>query len=157
MTDMSAEFPGPTPQIVVHDAEHAIGFYRDAFRADELLRNQAPDGRIMHCELLMFGGRILLIDDFDEDLVSSPARLGGTTVRLHLYVPQVDAVYRQALEAGATSVMAPQDAFWGDRYAIVQDPYGHYWSIATPQEDLTVADLEERGDTWSREHGRQES
>jgi PhnB protein len=153
MSDVSAEFPGPTPQLVVDDAERAIGFYREAFGADELVRNHAPDGRVMHCELLMFGGRILVADDFDADPVSSPGRLGGSTVRLHLYVPDVETVYAKALEAGARSVMAPQDAFWGDRYAMVQDPCGHYWSIATPQEDLTVAELEERGDDWSRRQG----
>jgi PhnB protein len=150
MTDLPTEFPGPTPQIVVDGARRAIEFYREVFDADELVRNHAPDGRVMHCELLMFGGRILVIDDFGDDFVSSPARLGGSTVRLHLYVPDVDAVHRRALDAGATSVMAPQDAFWGDRYAIVRDPYGHHWSLATPREDLTVAELEERADTWSQ-------
>lgn len=152
MTDLPAEFPGPTPQIVVDDAEGAIRFYQEAFAADELVRNHAPDGRVMHCELLMFGGRILVTDDFEEGLVSSPARLGGSTVRLHLYVPDADAVYRRAVDAGATSIMAPYDAYWGDRYAIVRDPYGHHWSIATPREDLSVPELEERGDAWSALH-----
>lgn len=151
MSGLSTEFPGPTPQIVVDDAEAAIRFYGTAFAADELVRNHAPDGRIMHCELLMYGGRILVVDDFDEDAVCSPTRLGGSTVRLHLYVPDADAVYERALEAGATSLMPPSDAFWGDRYAIVRDPYGHHWSIATQREDLSVSELEERGDTWSRD------
>ncbi|HEV2779827.1 MAG TPA: VOC family protein [Actinophytocola sp.] len=149
MIDVSVEFPGPTPQLVVDDAERAIRFYREAFGADELVRNHAPDGRIMHCELLLCGGRLLVIDDFEPDQVRSPARLGGTTVRLHLYVSDVDRVYAGALAAGAESVMAPEDAFWGDRYAIVRDPHGHQWSIATPREDLSVSDLEARGDAWS--------
>jgi PhnB protein len=147
-----AEFPGATPQLVVDDADRAISFYKEAFHADELVRNAAPDGRIMHCELLMFGGRILVIDDFDEDAVSSPAKLGGSTVRLHVYVPDVDALHDRVLLAGGVTVMAPTDAFWGDRYAIVRDPSGHYWSIATPQQELSVAELEGRGDAWSREH-----
>jgi|tagenome__1003787_1003787.scaffolds.fasta_scaffold19195546_2 PhnB protein len=151
MTGLPTEFPGPTPQIVVHDADAAIHFYSTAFAADELVRNHAPDGRVMHCELLMFGGRILVIDDFEEDPIRSPRALEGTTVRLHLYVPDVDAVHERALGAGATSLMEPQDAFWGDRYAIVRDPYGHHWSIATQKEDLSVSELEERGDTWARE------
>ncbi len=152
MSGLPAEFPGPTPQIVVDDAEGAIRFYFSVFAADELVRNHAPDGRVMLCELLMFGGRILVIDDFEEDAVSSPRRLGGSTVRLHLYVPDADAVHERAVSAGATSLMAPSDAFWGDRYAIVRDPYGHHWSIATQREDLSVSELEERGDTWAR-HG----
>ena len=150
--DVAAEFPGPTPQLVVDDADRAITFYRNAFGADELVRNLAPDGRVMHCELLMFGGRLLVVDDFEEDSTQSPARLGGTTVRLHLYVPDVDAVYRRALAAGAVSVMEPADAFWGDRYAIIADPHGHQWSIATPREDLSVSELEARADAWAADH-----
>src|SRR5262245_52776005 len=152
MSDLPTEFPGPTPQIVVGDAEGAIRFYTDVFGADELVRNNAPDGRIMHCELLMYGGRILVIDDFDEDAVCSPEKLGGSTVRLHLYVPDTDAVHEKAVAAGAISLSEPFDAFWGDRYAMLRDPYGHHWSIATQREDLSVSELEERGDTWAR-HG----
>jgi len=153
--DMSAEFPGPTPQLVVDNAERAILFYRTAFGADELVRNAAPDGRIMHCELLVLGGRLIVCDDFDEDSASSPRALGGTTVRLHLYVSDVDAVYAKALAAGADSVAEPEDAFWGDRYAIVKDPCGHQWSMATPNEDLSVSELENRADTWSAEQRTQ--
>jgi PhnB protein len=149
--DVSTEFPGPTPQLVVDDAERAIAFYRTAFGADELVRNHAPDGRVMHCELLVHGGRLLVVDDFDADPARSPVALGGTSVRLHLYVPDVDEVYRRALEAGAASLMEPEDAFWGDRYAIVRDPHGHQWSLATPKEDLSVSELEARGDEWSEE------
>jgi PhnB protein len=148
--DLSAEFPGPTPQVVVDDADRAIRFYRNAFGADELVRNHAPDGRVMHCELLVCGGRLLVIDDFEADPLRSPARLGGTTVRLHLYVSDVDSQYLRALDAGAESIMAPRDAFWGDRYAIVRDPFGHQWSIATVKEDLSVSELESRADSWSR-------
>jgi PhnB protein len=147
--DVSAEFSGPTPQLVVDRAEAAIQFYREVFGADELVRNHAPDGRVMHCELLMYGGRLLFVEDFGPDQATAPARLGGTTVRLHLYVPDVEAVHRRAVEAGAESLMAPQDAFWGDRYAMVRDPFGHQWSIATPKEDLSVSELEARADEWS--------
>lgn len=151
MIDMSSEFPGPTPQLIVDDAERAVRFYREAFGADELVRNAAPDGRIMHCELLVFGGRLLVCDDFDEDPASSPRRLGGTSVRLHLYVSDVDDTYAKAMAAGAESVAEPADAFWGDRYAIIRDPSDHQWSLATPNEDLSVSDLEGRADAWSAE------
>jgi PhnB protein len=157
LSELPAEFPGPTPQLVVADADAAIRFYTTVFGADELVRNHAPDGRVMHCELLMYGGRLLVIDDFDEDEeesgVAPPTRLGGSSVRLHLYVPDTDAVHERAVRAGATSLMDPCDAFWGDRYAIVRDPYGHHWSIATQREDLSVSELERRGDDWSG-HGR---
>lgn len=149
MSDVSAEFPGVTPQLVVADADAAIRFYQRAFGADELVRNRAADGRVMHCELLLFGGRLLVVDDFDADPASSPSRLGGTTVRLHLYVPDVDVVYARAVAAGAVEVMRPHDAFWGDRYAIIEDPAGHQWSLGTGHDDLTVAEVEHRADSWS--------
>lgn len=155
MSDPTAEFSGPTPQLVVADARNAIQFCRQAFGADELLRNQTPDGRIMHCELLVFGGRLLIVDDFDADPISAPTSLGGTTVRLHLSVPDVDGVYAQAIAAGATSLTEPHDAFWGDRYAMIRDPSGHIWSFGCGHEDLTIAELEDRADAWSqrRHHG----
>lgn len=149
MSHPNSEFPGPTPQIAVSDAARAVHFYRDAFDADELVRNQAPDGRIMHCELLILGGRLIVVDDFEADPISAPTRLGGTTVRLHLYVSDVDEVYAHAVAAGATAVAEPADTFWGDRYAMLRDPFGHLWSLATVREDLTVAELENRADAWS--------
>lgn len=152
MSYPDSEFLGPTPQIAVSDAARAVHFYRDAFGADELVCNRAPDGRIMHCELLILGGRLIVIDDFDSDPISAPTRLGGTTIRLHLYVSDVDEVYAHALAAGATGVADPADSFWGDRYAMLRDPFGHLWSLATVREDLTLAELEERADTWSDIH-----
>lgn len=146
---MTTEFPGATPQLVVSDAAGAIEFYRAAFGADELVRNLAPDGRIMHCELLLFGGRLLVVDDFADDPACAPLRLGGTTVRLHLYVPSTDEVYQRAIAAGAGGLSEPADAFWGDRYAMVRDPFGHLWSIGTVREDLSAAELRSRADSWS--------
>jgi PhnB protein len=148
MTSLSEEFLGPTPQIAVSDADAAIAFYREAFGADELVRNHAPDGRVMHSELLIHGGRLLVVDEFENDTISSPTRLGGTTVRLHLYVADVDTVYQRALAAGATAVSPPEDAFWGDRYAIIEDPAGHTWSLATPVEDLSPAGQHLRARKW---------
>ena len=152
MSDPTAEFTGPIPQIVVADANSAIEFYRQAFGADELIRNHAPDGRVMHCELLVLGGRLLVVDDFDADPISAPTRLGGSTVRLHLSVPDVDEAYAQAIAAGATAVAEPHDAFWGDRYAMIRDPAGHFWSFGAGHEDLTIAEMEDRADNWSQRH-----
>jgi PhnB protein len=102
----------------------------------------------MHCELLIMGGRLLLVDDFDADPISAPTALGGTMVRLHLYVSDVDEVYTHALAAGAIGVAEPADAFWDDRYAMLRDPFGHLWSLATMREDLSAAELEHRADNW---------
>jgi PhnB protein len=143
------EFPGVTPQLTVPDTDAAVRFYREAFGADELLRNHGPDGRVMHCELLINGGRLLLHDEFPDNGHRSPQSLGGTSVTLHLYVAGVDASFAAAVAAGAEPLMPPADAFWGDRYAIVRDPFGHRWSLATQHEDLSTAELQERADRWA--------
>ncbi|HEX2286872.1 MAG TPA: VOC family protein [Mycobacterium sp.] len=148
MTPIGDEFVGPTPQIAVADADAAIAFYCNAFGADELVRNHAPDGRVMHSELLIYGGRILVVDDFGTDEISSPTRLGGTTMRLHLYVDDVDVVFQRAVDAGARAVRTPEDAFWGDRYAVIEDPAGHFWSLATPLNDLSPGALQLRAREW---------
>jgi PhnB protein len=105
---------------------------------------------VLHCELLLYGGRLLLHDQFPELGVADPdpAELGGTPVTLHVYVPDVDALYEAALAAGAHGIMAPNDAFWGDRYAQLVDPYGHRWSLATAQDDPSADDLRERAAEW---------
>jgi PhnB protein len=147
---MTEEFPGVTPQLTVADTDAAVSFYRAAFGADELLRNHGPDGRVIHCELLVNGGRLLVHDEFaEQDGNRSPVSLGGTPIVLHLYVSDVDGMFAAALAAGAEELMAPQDAFWGDRYAMLRDPFGHQWSLGMRREDLSVAELEARSDEWA--------
>jgi PhnB protein len=151
------EFAGVTPQLTVSDTDAAVRFYRAAFGADELLRNHAPDGRVMHCELLIAGGRLLLHDEFPEHGGRTPRSSQGTSVVLHLSVSDVDAVFAAALAAGATELMAPQEAFWGDRYAMIEDPFGHHWSVAQRKADPSVAELEEWADQWAAAKIEQDS
>ncbi|WP_409495951.1 VOC family protein [Amycolatopsis sp. cmx-11-12] len=147
------EFAGVTPQLTVADTAAAVRFYTAVFGADELLRNHASDGRVMHCELLVGGGRLLLHDEFPEHGAGrGPIALGGTSVVLHLYVADVDAVFAAALAEGATELMAPQEAFWGDRYAMIEDPFGHRWSVAQRAADPSVAELQERADRWAEDN-----
>jgi PhnB protein len=147
----NAEFPGPTPQLTVADAAAAIRWYTEVFGADELVRTPGPGGRVLHCELLIFGGRLLLHDQFPELGVAdpTPADLGGSPVMLHLYVPDVDALYATAIAAGAQGLMPPDDAFWGDRYAQLADPFGHRWSLGTQRDDPSADDLRERAAGWN--------
>ena len=148
-THASDEFQTITPQLVVRGAAAAIDFYARAFGASELLRNAAPDGeRIMHAELLLGGSRFLVHDEFPGEGVVGPAALGGTPVTLHLYVQDADATFRRAVDAGAEVVRPLQDAFWGDRYGILRDPFGHRWSVASRLEDLSPADLKARAAQW---------
>lgn len=137
------EFRGVTPQLVVADAESAIGFYARAFGADVFHKAHSPDGRIWHVELLIGGGRMLLVEAYPETGLDVPA--GPSSVMLHMYVSDVDTAYARALQAGATSVMEPWNSFWGDRYCQVADPSGHRWALATRIEDLSVDETQDRG------------
>jgi PhnB protein len=144
------DFHTLTPHLVVRGVERAVAFYHAAFGAHELLRNLAPDGKtVMHSELLLGDSRFLINDEFPDRGVVSPETLGGTPVTLHLYVDDVDAVFRQAVDAGAQVLTPVQDAFWGDRYGIVRDPFGHRWSVGSRIEDLSPQELQRRAADWS--------
>lgn len=146
------DFHTITPHLVVRGVAEAIEWYSRALGAHELLRNTAPDGTsIMHAELLLGDSRFLVADEFPGATVS-PASLGGTPVTLHLYVPDVDALFRRAVDAGATVVMEVADQFWGDRYGMLTDPFGHRWSIASRIEDLSPRALQDRAASWARDH-----
>jgi len=135
-----------TPHLTVKGATQAIDFYKKAFGAIEKARMAGPNGLIMHASLRIGDSAFFLNDEFPGPQGSTgPATLGGTAVILNLYVEDSDKIYNQAVAAGAKSVMPLQDQFWGDRYGQVKDPYGHIWAISTHKEDLTPAELEERG------------
>jgi uncharacterized glyoxalase superfamily protein PhnB len=133
------------PHLVVEGATEAIEFYKKAFGAEELSCMPAPDGkRVMHACLRVGGSHFFLCDDFPEycgGQSSHPNALGGTPVTMHLYVKDCDAVFKQAEIAGAKVIMQPQDQFWGDRYGMLADPYGHRWSFATHIADPTPEEM----------------
>src|SRR5690606_13426448 len=111
-----------------------------AFGAEEVASMPSPDGRIMHAEIRIGGNLVFLVDDFPEyceGKSGTPKALGGTPVVLHRYVKDCDAAIKKAVDAGATVKMPAADMFWGDRYGVITDPFGHDWSIATHQKDLT--------------------
>ena len=136
---------GVIAHITVKDAARAIEFYQRAFGATELSRHAMPDGSIMHAAVKIGGGVVFLNDEFKEMGSVSPQSLGGTPVSLMLYVPDVDATVQKAVAAGAEIKMPVGDQFWGDRYGMIADPFGHLWEIATHKEDVSPAELERRG------------
>jgi PhnB protein len=145
------DFHTITPQIAVKGVGDAIAWYTKALGAHELLRNTGPDGTsIMHSELLLGDSRFFVVDEF-PDSMASPASLGGTSVTLHLYVRDVDALFNRAVEAGAAVLMPVADQFWGDRYGILRDPFGHRWSIASRIEDLSPKKLQDRAKDWVKD------
>ena len=151
ITPVPEDFHTITPQMVVTGVAAAIDWYTKALGAHELLRNTAPDGTsIMHAELLLGDSRFFVVDEF-PDSAASPSTLGGTTVTMHLYVRDVDEFFTRAVDAGATVVLPVADQFWGDRYGILLDPFGHRWSIASRIEDLSPKKLQERAKAWASE------
>lgn len=129
-----------TPHIIVNNGRAAIDFYKKAFGATEAGRMEGPDGKIMHAELKIGDSMLYLCDEF-EGVALSPKTVGGSSVTLHLYVEKADDVFESAVSAGAEVEMPLQDAFWGDRYGKVVDPFGHHWSIATHIKDLTSEEI----------------
>lgn len=126
-----------TPFLVCDGAADAIAFYQKAFGAGELSRLSTPEGRILHAAIRIGDSVIMLNDEFPQMGSVGPKKRGGTSVTIHLYVEDADALFAQAVAAGAKVIMPVQDMFWGDRYGLVEDPVGHAWSIATHQRDLT--------------------
>jgi uncharacterized glyoxalase superfamily protein PhnB len=132
------------PHLVCSPCAEAIEFYKKAFGAEEVARMPSPDGRVMHAEIKIGGNMVFLVDDFPEycgGKSSTPIALEGTPVTMHRYVENCDAAIERAQKAGATVQMPPMDMFWGDRYGVIVDPYGHKWSLATHQKDMTPNEM----------------
>jgi uncharacterized glyoxalase superfamily protein PhnB len=149
MTRIADDFHTITPQLAVRGVAKAIEWYARALGAHELLRHAAPDGvSVMHAELLLGDSRFFVVDEFPGS-APSPETLGGSPVTLHLYVDDVDAAFARAVDAGATVLLPVADRFWGDRYGMLADPFGHRWSVATHIEDLSPRTMKERAAAWA--------
>jgi len=139
---MPAPVHSVTPHLVVADGAAAMDFYKRAFGAVERFRVPTADGkRMMHGEIMVGDTVVMLMDESPSMSCKSPNSLGGSPVFMYLYVPNVDAVYRQAVAAGAVGTMPPADMFWGDRFGEVTDPFGHKWQIATHLRDPSPAEM----------------
>jgi PhnB protein len=136
-----------SPYLAVEDAASAIDYYTKAFGAKEVVRMDAPGGKIGHAELKLGDSRIMLSDPFPQASTKPPKELGGTSASVFLYVEDVDALVKQAVDAGATVTMEVADQFWGDRFGTITDPFGHVWSIATHVEDVPPEEMAERART----------
>jgi PhnB protein len=133
-----------TPYLTLHDAARALDFYKRAFGAQEIMRMDAPGGKIGHAEIKIGDSIIMLGDEMPGSGAQSPHTLGGTSAGIMLYVENVDAVFNQAVSAGAQAEAQPADMFWGDRYGRLRDPFGHSWSVATHKEDIAPAEMSKR-------------
>ena len=130
-----------TPFLTVRDAARAIEFYKAAFGAQERGVMKAPDGKVMHAELMIGDSILMMSDEFQEFGSLSPQSIGGSPMGLHIYVDNVDAAFDRAVKAGAQVEMPVMDQFWGDRYGRLKDPFGHKWSIATHTKDMSMDEM----------------
>lgn len=141
-----------TPYLIVKDAARALDFYKRAFGATELMRMADPGGKVMHAEIKVGDSPIMLADEFPQMGYSAPPALGGTPVSIVLYVEDVDALFRQAVAAGAKERRPVQDQFYGDRTGTLEDPFGHVWTLSTHKEDVSHEEMHKRFEASMKQH-----
>jgi PhnB protein len=131
------------PHLCCRNASDAVEFYQRAFGAEPIGVVKTPGGKLMHAALKVDGAVFYLTDEWPEHGALSPLVLKGTPVTLHLQVPDCDALFQRAVEAGCEVRMPLEEMFWGDRYGIVVDPYGHKWSIATTIRQVSPEEVQQ--------------
>lgn len=142
-----------TPYLFVRTAALAIDFYKQAFGAVETVRMPGPDGRIMHAEIKIGDSIVMLADENPQNGVMSPQTVGGYSVGLHVYVEDVDAVFKKAVDNGAKALRPVKNQFYGDRSGSLLDPFGHMWSVATHVEDVSPDEMRKRMKAMSQAAG----
>jgi len=130
-----------TAYLIVHDADAALDYYKRAFGAKELMRMQDKSGVVHHSEIQLGNSRVGVADEHPKLGALSPKTVGGTPVRLMVYVPNVDATIKRAVTMGAKLYRKVADQFYGDRNGGIIDPFGHEWFFATHKEDLTDKEM----------------
>lgn len=135
-----------TPYLIVAGAARAIDFYSRAFGATEVMRISAPGGKIGHADIRIGEAHVMLADEAPEMGHKGPQGYGGTPVSLLLYVTDVDATFKRAVQAGAKQLRPVENQFYGDRAGTLQDPFGHAWSIATHVEDVSPEEMSRRAE-----------
>ncbi|TMR91724.1 VOC family protein [Nonomuraea basaltis] len=141
---------GLCPHLFVRDAEAAIAFYREGLGAVEVFRNTLSDGVVLFVELQLGAGRLLVSEEMPGLGALAPPTLGGSPVLILLEVADPDAVAEQAVEAGAEMEQPVRETFWGERYGVLRDPFGHRWAVTTAREQLTPDEIV-RGTTYRSE------
>ena len=131
-----------TPHLICAGASDAIEFYKKAFGAIELSRMPGSDGKIMHASIRIGDSVVMLNEEMPQWGSFGAKHLKGSPVTIHLYVENADAVFEQAVRAGAKVTIPLDDMFWGDRYGKLEDPFGHQWSIGTHLRDPSPEEMQ---------------
>jgi len=142
-------YPGAhtiTPYLAIKGCNEAIEFYKKVFNATEIGRITMPDGSIGHAEVEIEGSILMMAEENKDCGNTSPQTLGGTAVTIGLYSKDVDATFKQAVDAGATVKTPVTDMFYGDRTCSVVDPFGHNWMISTHKKDMTFEEMQKGAD-----------
>lgn len=157
MNDIQSDYHTVTPYLIIRDVSKAIAFYKAAFGANELMRMGMPDGKIGYAEIKIGDSIIMMADEFPEMGAPGPKSLGGSPIRIHLYVKNVDEFANQAVAAGAKLIRPLEDQFFGDRLGSLEDPFGHLWNIATKKEKVTREEMVKRFDALMKQHVQSKS
>jgi uncharacterized glyoxalase superfamily protein PhnB len=145
-----------TPNLTIRNCAKAIDFYKRALGAQEVSRMTAPDGKsIWHAELRI-GDSVVFMNDEMPGMRSAPTPEAPVPVTMWLYVPDCDAAFKKAMQAGGKETMKPADMFWGDRCAGIADPFGYLWSFATHTKDMTVEEMKRAGEDFARQMQKQQ-
>ena len=131
-----------TPHLVCKGAAKAIEFYKRAFGAEELSRLEGRDGTLLHAALRIGDSVLMLTDECPPMGAFSPLHYSGSSVTIHLSVVDADASFTRATGAGATALAPVSEMFWGARYGVLKDPFGHTWSVATQVKELSPAEIQ---------------
>jgi len=142
-----------TPYLILRGAADALEFYKRAFGAKEIMRMDAPNGRIGHAEIRIGDSAIMLADEFPDMGTRAPQTPGSSPVMLYLYVEDVDKTVKTAIGAGAKAVKPIEDQFYGDRSGSITDPFGHTWFIATHKEDVPPEEMRKRAEQRMKQQG----
>jgi len=134
-----------TPHLIIRDAAKALEFYPKAFGAEVKRSAKGPDGKIIHAELKI-GDSVFMLADEMPGFCKSPETLGDTPVTLNLCVEDVDTLWNRAVAAGCKAIMPLANQFWGDRYGVVADPFGHSWALLSHVEDVAPDEVKRRMD-----------
>ncbi len=144
INSIPATYEGVTPYLIVKNTAEAISFYAAVFDAEVVMRLTGPRNVIVHADLKIGGGHIMLTEENPAAGWKSPQTVGGNPVTMVIYVHDADTTVRKALDAGATEFRPVKDQFYGDRTGTITDPFGHLWTVATHKEDLTPQEIQTR-------------
>jgi PhnB protein len=139
-----AGYHSVTPYLAVRDSVAAVEFYKRAFGAELVMKLTMPDGKYAHAEIRIGDSHVMMSEENPDWGNKSPQTLGGSPTSFMIYVPDADAAFKRALEAGCTQVRPVEGQFYGDRTGTVKCPYGYQWSIGTHVEDVSEAEVQRR-------------